>query len=77
MGVLNFNIPRSKTTIQMTLYDYISDQKPLHIKEKLKIIMSSEQPNSSDHKHIVNAASSKSSDECQVKIQIMLACIIL
>ena len=61
----------------MTLYDYIADQKPLHIKEELKIIMSSEQPNSSDHKHIVNAASSKSSDECQVKIQIMLACIIL
>lgn len=55
----------------MTLYDYISDQKPLHIKEKLEIIMSSEQPNSSD------ATSSKSSDECQVKIQIMLACIIL
>ena len=61
----------------MTLYDYISDQKPLHIKEELKIIMSSEQPNSSDHKQIVNAESSKSSDESQVKIQIMLACIIL
>ena len=58
-------------TIQMTLYDYISDQKPLHIKEELEIIMSSEQPNSSD------ATSSKSSDECQVKIQNMLACIIL
>ena len=39
--------------------------------------MSSEQPNSSDHKQIVNAESSKSSDESQVKIQIMLACIIL
>ena len=33
--------------------------------------MSSEQPNSSDHKHIVNATSSKSSDESQVKIQDM------
>ena len=61
----------------MTLYDYISDQKPLHIKEKLKIIMSSEQPNSSDQMHIVKAASSKSSEESQVKNQIMLACMIL
>ena len=39
--------------------------------------MSSEQPNSSDHMHIVKAASSKSSEESQVKIQTMLAFMIL